>query len=60
MYAFAVITEDSKQTMCVNVGGLDSVEQLEGRFFFLKKDYFLKWFFFLVVKGSKKPHSGAM
>lgn len=46
--------------MCVNVGGLDSVEQLEGRFFFLKKDYFLKCFFFLVVKGSKKPHSGAM
>lgn len=59
MYAFAVITEDSKQTMCVNVGGLDSVEQLEGRFFFLKRLFF-KVFFFLVVKGSKKPHSGAM
>lgn len=60
MYAFAVITEDSKQTMSVNVGGLDSVEQLEGRFFFKKKRLFFKVFFFLVVKGSKKPHSGAM
>lgn len=36
MYAFAVITEDSKQTMSVNVGGLDSEEQLEGRLFFFK------------------------
>lgn len=45
MYAFAVITEDSKQTMSVNVGGLDSVEQLEGRFFFFKNDYFFKVFF---------------
>lgn len=44
MYAFAVLTEDSKQTMSVNVGGLDSVEQLEGRFFF-KIIIFLKCFF---------------
>lgn len=46
MYAFAVITEDSKQTMSVNVGGLDSVEQLEGRFVFKKKRLFFKVVFF--------------